>query len=227
LVRRVSQLPCFLNNISVVLAAGCTLNPGCQDLGLFCRSFLRGTPSSSVQASVPSDALVRPRLDFLLMSRMRALGSGLFGCSVFRFRHESNSKFVTNPSGTTPRGRKPVTVCSRRFLVWLVGGGVFGSWDRCVWLCRGFRWTLVQRRGGPPLTTLGGALFRPPKNIKKKNLYRYIEGCGKETNREIISCRACIRALWFSGGNAPQTSRSGLSLLLFVAGFFPFPLWTC
>ena len=98
LVRRVSQLPCSLKlNFSVVLAASCTLNPGCQDLGLFCRSFLRGTPSSSVQASVPSDALVKPRLDFLLMSRMRALGSGLFGCSVFRFRHESNSKFVTNP----------------------------------------------------------------------------------------------------------------------------------
>ena len=165
LVRRVSQLPCSLKlNFSVVLAASCTLNPGCQDLGLFCRSFLRGTPSSSVQASVPSDALVKPRLDFLLMSRMWALGSGLFGCSVFRFRHESNSKFVTNPSGTTPRGRKPVTVCSRRFLVWLVGGGVFGSWDRCVWLCRGFRWTLVQRCGGPPSTTLGGAIFRPPQN---------------------------------------------------------------
>ena len=98
LVRGVSQLPCsFKLNFSVVLAASCTLNPGCQDLGLFCRSFLRGTPSSSVQASVPSDALVKPRLDFLLMSRRRALGSGLFGCSVFRFRHESYSKFVTDP----------------------------------------------------------------------------------------------------------------------------------
>ena len=98
LVRGVFRLPCSLKlSFFVVLAAGCTLNPGCQDLGLFCRSFLRGTPSSSVQASVPSDSLVKPRLDFLLMSRMRALGSGFFGCSVFRFRHESNSKFVTNP----------------------------------------------------------------------------------------------------------------------------------
>ncbi len=66
-----------------VLAAGCTLNPGCQDLGLFCRSFLRGTLSSSDQASVPSDALVKPRLDILLVSRRRAVGSVLFGCSVF------------------------------------------------------------------------------------------------------------------------------------------------
>ena len=139
---------------------------------------MRGTLSSSDQASVPSDALVKPRLDILLMSRRRALGSGLFGCSVFRFRHESNSKFVTNPSGTTPRGRKPVTVCSRRFLVWLVGGGVFGSWDRCVWLCRGFRWTLVQRRGGPPSTTLGGAIFRPPKKYYRHIcMYIYIYIC--------------------------------------------------
>ena len=90
LVRRVSQLPCSLKlNFSVVLAACCTLNPGCQDLGFFCRSFLRGTLSSSDQASVPSDALVKPRLDILLMSRRRALGSGLFGCFFF--------VFVTNP----------------------------------------------------------------------------------------------------------------------------------
>ena len=174
LVRGVFQLHCSLKlNFFFVLAAGCTLNPGCQDLGLFCRSSLRSTLSSSDQASVPSDALVKPRLDFLLMSRMWALGSGLFGCSVFRFRHESNSKFVTNPSGTTPRGRKPVTACSRRFLVWLVGGGVFGSWDRCVWLCRGFRWTLVQRRGGPPLTMLGGAFF----GRQQKKRYKYTAVC--------------------------------------------------
>ena len=86
LVRGVFQLPCSLKlNFFVVLAAGCTLNPGCQDLGLFCRSFLCGTLSSSDQASVPSDALVEPRLDSLLMSRRRALGSGLFGCSSLRW----------------------------------------------------------------------------------------------------------------------------------------------
>ena len=98
LVRGVFQLPCSLKPyFSVVLAAGCTLNPGCQDLGLFCRSFLCGTLSSSDQASVASDALVKPRLDFVLMSRRRSLVSGLFGCSVLRFRCESNSKFGTNP----------------------------------------------------------------------------------------------------------------------------------
>ena len=90
LVRGVFQLPCSLKlNFFVVLAACCTLNPGCQDLGFFCRSFLRGTLSSSDQASVTWDALVKPRLDFLLMSRRRALDSGLFGCSSFCFRCES------------------------------------------------------------------------------------------------------------------------------------------
>ena len=72
-------------NFSVVLAACCNLNPGCQDLGLFCRSFLRGILNSSDQASVPSDALVEPRLDSLLMSRRRALGSGLCGSSSLRW----------------------------------------------------------------------------------------------------------------------------------------------
>ena len=59
---------------------------------------MRGTLSSSDQASVPSDALVKPRLDILLMSRRRALGSGLFGYSVVCFRHESFPKIVTNPT---------------------------------------------------------------------------------------------------------------------------------
>ena len=41
LVRGVFQLPCSLKlNIFVVITASCTLNPGCQDLELFCRSFL-------------------------------------------------------------------------------------------------------------------------------------------------------------------------------------------
>ena len=65
---------------------------------LFCKSFLRGTLSSSDQASVPSDALVEPRLDFLLLCRRRTLVSGLSGCSVLCFRCESNAKSVTNPS---------------------------------------------------------------------------------------------------------------------------------
>ena len=76
---------------------------------VFGRSFLRGTLSSSDQASVPSDALVKPRLDFLLMSRRRALVSGLFGCYVFRFRwnpirsslriQEANGAPANEPAG--------------------------------------------------------------------------------------------------------------------------------
>ena len=40
LVRAVFQLTCFLKlNLFVVVTASCTLNPGCQELWFFCRSF--------------------------------------------------------------------------------------------------------------------------------------------------------------------------------------------
>ena len=78
------SLPAVLLSKTQLLRRSCGrlhFNPGCQDLGFFCRSFWCGTLSSSDQASVPSDALVDPRLDSVLMSRKRALGSGLLGCS--------------------------------------------------------------------------------------------------------------------------------------------------
>ena len=131
LVRGVYQLPCSPKlYFFVVLAAGCTLNPGCQDLGLFCKSFkiLRGTLSSSDQASVPSDALGKPRLDFLLMSRRRALVSGLFGllCFAFSSRIQFKIRYESKKRTVLP----PMTL-----LAW-VGSGVSDTDRHCPVQCQ-------------------------------------------------------------------------------------------
>ncbi len=73
-------------------------------------------------------------------------------------------------SGTTPRGRKPVTVCSCRFLFWFGGGSVFGSWDRCAWLCRGFS---ADSRPTARWATFDHA-WRGYFSAAKKEIYIYV-----------------------------------------------------
>ena len=43
-------------------------------------------------------------------------------------------------------------------------------------------------------------------------------------NREIVSCRACVRAKGLPGGNAAQRGCSAFSLFPFCAAGFPFSL---
>ena len=120
-------------------------------------------------------------------------------------------------SGSTPRGRKPYVVCSRRAVLLRVAVAltsrlllcrtsgcsrsatplptllrhhttwaqacdcVFSSFSLLVGRWRRFRvvgplrlvvpWFPVDsrpRRGGPPSTTLGGAIFRPPQRINNR-----------------------------------------------------------
>ena len=78
-------------------------------------------------------------------------------------------------SGTTPRGRKHVNCVILSFFVGLVVAAFLGRGARCVWFAIAFQWTLVQGRGGPPLSMLGGAMFRLHKEKTFIYIYIYIE----------------------------------------------------
>ena len=51
-----------------------------------------------------------------------------------------------------------------------------------------------------------------------------IGGWGAELNREIVSCRACVRAVCMSSEFGAKMCGRSLSLFPFPAGGFPFPL---
>ena len=52
------------------------------------------------------------------------------------------------------------------------------------------------------------------------HIHRYIGGWRDETNRELVSCRACrVVVKWGCTSNVPPP---GLSLFLYVAGLVPF-----